>query len=54
MLIQFNSLNLPGLYFGLNALLNELLWLGHEILLFISYLKQLGKSFTLSNITCLC
>lgn len=53
MLIQFNALNLPGLYFGLDPLVSELLWLGHEILFLTSFLTWLGERFTLSNIICL-
>lgn len=54
MLIQFNPLNLPGLYFVLDPLVNELLWLSHVKLFFISFLTWLGERFTLSNIRCLC
>ena len=34
MLIQYNPLDLLGLYFVLDPLVNDLLWLGHEIFFF--------------------
>lgn len=54
MLIHLNPLELPILYFVLPALVNELCWVGHEILLFISCLAWLGERFTLSSVRCLC
>ena len=36
-----------GLDFVLDPLVNDLLWLGHEIFFFISFLTCLGKEYTI-------
>lgn len=49
-MIQINPLDLPDLYFILNPLVNELLWLAMKYWGFFCFLAV--KGFTLSDIRC--